>query len=92
MIFHVDHQHSDWIVNASRYSFGSLQKGCLKVKPKKHEDGTMAIVIDGIADNTLLCREAIPRSTQPGVSIAITWTESDVNIYLNGQKVKTILI
>lgn len=92
VIFHVDHQHSDWVVNANRYTFGSLQKGYLKVKPKKHEDGTMAIVIDGIADNTLLCREAIPRSTQPSVSIAITWTESDVNIYLNGQKVKTILI
>lgn len=90
VFFLVDHPHNDWVVNRDKYSFASLQQGRLKVTPTKHEDGTMQIVIEGLSEKPLISRQAIPHSAQPGVSITVTWTEGEVNIYANGKRVETI--
>ena len=90
VFFLIDHPHSDWVVNRNKYSFSSFQKGGLKVTPTKYHDGTLEIVIEGLTDEALLSRKAIPQSTQPGASIGVTWKDSEVNIYVNGQNVETI--
>ena len=91
VFFLIDHPHSDWVVNRDKYSFGSLQKEGLKVSPTKYQDGSLEIVIEGLTDEPLLSRKAIPFSSQSGASIAITWKNSEVNIYINGQNLETIM-
>lgn len=92
LFFLIDHPQSDWRIDNNKYIFGALQKGHLKVIPTKYEDGSLEIIIDGLTIDPVLARRPIPRSIQPGVSIAITWKGPEVSIYFNGQNVETVTL
>lgn len=90
VMFSMNHPHSDWITNSNGYSFGVFKKGVLSISSTKHPDGTMELTITGLKDRPILTRQGIPASEFPGVTIAITWNEGEVVVYINGQRVDAI--
>lgn len=90
IVFSVSHPHQDWCTNQQAYSFGRIVKGPIAVVPQKHPDGTMELDISGLTGQPLTIRRPIPASEQPGVTVAITWTESKITVYLNGQQVELV--
>lgn len=90
VMFLVLHSHQDWCTNQQGYTFGRMVKGPITVIPQKHPDGTMELDISGLTGQPLTIRRPIPASEQPGVTVAITWTESKITVYLNGQQVDLV--
>ena len=90
VVFGLSHQDPDWTTNACGYSFERLQKGPLAVTATKYGDRTIELGIEGLRNHTVFARHRIPRGEYPGVTVAITWKQSEILVYLNGECVGTI--
>lgn len=90
VMFLVDHEHADWRENINGYDFGTFSQGALTVRAAKHPDRTMQISVTGIGESILETRKTIPKTNQPGVMIACTWSGSEVVFYLCGERIDSI--
>ena len=91
VMFLVNHPNADWMANAHTYNFGLFRQGALSVRTVKHPDKTMEIDVEGLEMGRLSTRKTIPESEQPGVMVGITWSESEVIFYLNGERVDVVV-
>lgn len=88
--FLVDHPHPDWRTNGNCYRFGEVTHGPLSISSAKLSDCTMEITIRGLLDRPVSTRSRMPVGSQPGAMIAVTWTDTQLDVYINGQLVDTI--
>jgi hypothetical protein len=82
-----NHPDPDWRQNATTYNFGLFAQGKLKLSAVKHPDRTMELVLEGLGQSKVATRKAIPNTDQPGVVVAIAWTDREVRFYLCGERV-----
>lgn len=85
--FWLEHQHSDWSTNSNQYNFGPFTSHGLKVTATKYQDKTLEIDIDGPLGHHVNFKQPTPAGDKRGVSVAITWKGSNINIFLQGKRV-----
>lgn len=90
VLFHVNHQHSDWKTNANGYDFGLFSQGLLEVKAAKHPDRTIEVCVKGLGNSIVKSRKLIPNTDQPGVMVGFTWSGREVVFYLCGERVDIV--
>jgi len=90
VFFSIDHPHKDWATNSNEYQFGDFKNSTLRINTVKHSDCTIEISIFGLQKSPIVTRNKILHNTAPRYTIAITWTISEINVYLSGSAIDTI--
>jgi hypothetical protein len=85
MMFFLSHPHLDWMHNSHSYDFGLFGSGRLKVRPIKHPDRTLELVVEGLGQSTLTTRHFIPGTAQPHLGVAIVWNNGKAKFHLCGR-------
>ena len=85
MTFTLSHEHSDWITNKNGYRFKPLSKEGLFIQPFKEPDGTFRISINGPLGHSLTLRQDISGISTPKLHVVLTWKDSSLKLYLNGE-------
>jgi hypothetical protein len=88
-MFWLKHEHKYWTTNTEGYDFGSIKKLGLSANAVKHPDKTIELKFSG-PFGQLNFRRPIPKCDERGLQVAITWKDSEVLLYLNGQLVDTV--
>ena len=89
LAFLLKHEHRDWTTNSNGYDFGSFEKPGLSANAVKHPDKTIELKFYG-PFGQLRFRRPIPRCDERGLQVVITWRDSEVKLYLNGELVDTV--
>ena len=87
--FWLKHQHPDWATNGSGYKFGPFSHEDLSVKATKHPDKTLELQVFGPAQRSFTFKHPMPTCPPKGLYVAITWSASEVILYMNGKPVET---
>jgi hypothetical protein len=87
VIFLINHLDPNWRQNENTYDFGQFVQPDLKVRAVKHSDRTIELVVEGLGQFTMATRQVIPDVDQPGVVVAITWSNGEIIFYLCGERV-----
>ncbi len=92
-----EHEHKDWLRNQQRYTFPPQavpNGGTFQVV--KHGDGTIEAALSQVAATNITFRvnqSLVPPSNRPDrphdLFVAVTWTPSQVRLYLNGHQMET---
>lgn len=94
-----EHEHKDWLRNQDKYTFPQQAVpggGTLQVV--KHGDGTIETALSQVAATNITFRvkqSLVPPSDRQrphDLFVAVTWTPSEVKLYLNGNHVETRLL
>lgn len=86
--FWLKHEHGNWATNDYGYDFGRFQTRELSISALKHPDRTIELEISG-PFGQFNFRHPIPECDERGLYVAITWRDSEIQLYLNGQLVDT---
>ena len=90
MTFWLRHEHKDWTSNSNTYSFGEIEHSGIIAGSIKKPDRTVEIKLSGALGRDFTFRQSIPTCDERGLSVAFTWTDKEINLYLNGRLVETI--
>ena len=60
------------------------------LKAMKHPDKTVELILDGLRGQPLSLRQPIPKCDARGLHVGITWSKSEVVLYLNGKVRQTV--
>jgi hypothetical protein len=92
-----EHEHKDWLRNQDKYTFSQQavpDGGTFQVV--KHGDGTIEAALSQVAATNItfrVKRSLVPPSNRPDrphdLFVAVTWTPSQVRLYLNGHQMET---
>nr|BAM62622.1 hypothetical protein [uncultured microorganism] len=88
MTFTLSHEHNDWMTNKNAYKFKPLSIEGVFIQPFKDPDCTFRISINGPLGHSLTLRQNISGITTPKLHVALTWKDSSVKLYLNGELAK----
>jgi hypothetical protein len=88
--FWLQRRHPNWTGDQRNHDFGTKHPQGLLLQAVKHADGTIEIVLDGLDSRPLRLREPIPRCDVRGLHVGITWTPTEVVLYLNGKPRQTL--
>lgn len=85
VVFTITHPNPDGMQDSSDHDFGLfIFGGSLKVRPIKHPDRTLELVVEGLGQSTLTTRQSIPSTAQCSQRMAIQWDNGNVAFYLYG--------
>lgn len=88
--FVLEHEHQDWPTNDQGYKFGTIDTGQgVKAGAVKNPDKTLELRVSGPFGRQFHFHRPIPPCDERGLTVAITWKEPEVKLYLNGQEVET---
>lgn len=88
--FWASHEHADWATNGNGYNFGPFTVESISVRAKKHPSGSITFDVDGPLGQVFEIEAAMPACGPKGLYVAITWKHDTLNLYLNGELVKTV--
>ena len=87
LAFWLNHRHKDWTTNSNGYDFGSFEKSRLTANSVKHPDKTIELKFSGpFGQRRFQC--PIPKCV--ALMVGITWRDSEVKLYLNGELIDTV--
>jgi hypothetical protein len=92
IVFGLNHPHSDWTTNKNSYNFGTIEKSGITIKAIKDPDRTFRLKISGPFGQQFSLSEPIPKCDENGLSVAITWKDFELKLYLNGKLTDSVLI
>ncbi len=88
--FWLQDRHPRWASDECGYDFGTKRTQGLVVTALKHPDKTVEIILDGLDGLPSRLREAIPSCDVRGLHVGITWSKTEIVLYLNGTARKTL--
>ena len=84
------HENPNWPTNRAVYHFPEITSGGITFNAMKNYDRTVTIFIDGPFGNPYEFKEPIPPCDERGLHVAVTWSNNEVILYLNGKRVKSM--
>jgi len=90
MAFRLIHENIDWSTDNNTYVFRSLRKSSVCIKPTKHSDKRIELIIKGIFGKEFAKSYIIPECDERGLRVAISWKSPQIRICMNGQFMEPI--
>ena len=81
--FRLKHPDKDWATNDQGYRFNPVQVGDVTAWAFKHPGGKVEFRLRGPLKSEMTLEGAMPPVGEEGLHVVITWSQKDVQLYLN---------
>ncbi len=85
--FRTKGQHDDWSTNDQDYQFPPAGREGIEIQSRKKSDKTVELNVTDQFGNSAAFQEPLPSCDDRGLSVAISWKNQTVDLFLNGRKV-----
>jgi hypothetical protein len=83
------HEHKDWVTNPYGYNFGTVKLQEIVIEVVKQPDKQLEISVTGPFDSAFVFSSPIPHCKDNACLVAVTWSNCNVHLYLNGKREAT---
>ena len=91
LVFRVVPDHADWATGPDARRFPPVQRGGVTAVVGKSATGIIEVKVSGLRDEPLLFEGNAVDYAGPLIHVVITWSPREVNLYLQGQPVGSVL-
>lgn len=74
-----------WAQRGNHVAFPTHKYGKIQLEATKNASNFLTIKLTGLSKSVLTFKRRLPAIGANGLAVAITWTEREVNLYLNGR-------
>ena len=83
--FRLRHPDPDWATNNKPYRFNAVEAGPIRAWAMKNADKTVEFHVTGPLKSEIVLEGKMPKVDRNGLHVVITWSRSDVQLYLNAK-------
>jgi hypothetical protein len=90
--FRMRHPDADWATNDKPYQFNPVDIGPVRAWAAKRPDGTVEFRLIGPLKSEIVLEGKMPPVNEHGLHVVITWSQKEVQVYLNARPHGVVLI